>query len=81
MAHIQNVYSGQVFEINVGDKVDFKVDIEGSGTVVEILTDRNWLGDLNYTFVVDAPYHSQARHFRGHPFPVVLVDSDHIWPA
>lgn len=79
MVQFQNVFTGEWLTIEVGDTVDFKADIEGQGKVVEIIAERGWNGTF-YTFLVQDTEHPAARRRPGYNFPVVLVDSDHIWP-
>ena len=50
----------ELTEIKVGDKVEFKYDIEGHGIVKEILVERHMFGTTR-TFLVGQPGNSQER--------------------
>ena len=75
-------------EMKLGDYVDFKRDIEGSGYIVEIHIDRSLYGSTKTYIVAMTPdksitneprWHSEARYSDKHNDYVVYVDEDHIW--
>ena len=45
----------ELAEIKVGDKVEFKRDIEGFGTVLEIQEETSFYGTSTRTFIVGHP--------------------------
>jgi len=66
--------------IKVGDKVDFKNDVEGTGYVVEIIKRRYYNDYLIANRRRDcSPWHIMATFSHKHMCNVVLCDEDHVW--
>lgn len=77
-------------QIKVGDRVDFKRDVEGHGIVAKITSERNWMtGQMQHEYAIKSesepngcPFHREATfcYDKDVYAMVVWVDEDHIWP-
>jgi hypothetical protein len=64
--------------IEIGDEVWFKNDVEGQGIVLDIIRDTFVIGQAggeNSTY----PWHRMAQFDYDRNRMVVWVDSDHVW--